>query len=81
MGLMITCKDATHLISKKEEKKLSAKQNIKLLLHLFLCKVCNFFFKQNKVLISSVSVLEKNSTVSLSTNEKQKMIEVLETEG
>ncbi|MEI2710890.1 MAG: hypothetical protein V9E96_18025 [Chitinophagaceae bacterium] len=80
MGLMINCKEATDLISKKEEKKLSAQQNIKLLFHLFLCRVCNFFYKQNNVIISSVSLMQKKSASSLSTNEKEQMVEVLEKE-
>ena len=81
MGLMNNCKEATDLISKKEEKKLSAQQNIKLLFHLFLCKVCNFFYKQNNVIISSASLMQKKSASSLSTNEKEQMVEVLEKEG
>ena len=79
MGLMINCKDATNMISQKEERRLSFKQRIQLSIHLFICKVCDFFYKQNKVLTTSVPLIQKKSAASLSEKEKQQMIEVLET--
>lgn len=79
MSLHIDCKTATKMIAQKEEGRLSAKQHIQLILHLFICKICSLFYKQNKVLVKSVPLLQKKSAASLSEKEKQQMIEVLET--
>jgi hypothetical protein len=76
---MIQCKDATKMISQKEEGLLSLKQHIQLFVHLFICKVCAIFFKQNKVLTKSIPLMKKKSAASLSEKEKQQIIEVLET--
>jgi hypothetical protein len=79
MGLMIKCKDATKMISQKEEGRLSLMQHIQLFIHLLICKVCALFNRQNKVLTVSVPFMQKKSAASLSEKEKQQMIEVLET--
>lgn len=79
MSLHIDCKTATKMIAQKEEGKLSLKQRIQLIIHLFICKVCALFYKQNKVLVKSVPLMQKKSAASLSEKEKQQMIEVLET--
>lgn len=79
MGLHIDCKTATKMIAQKEDGKLSLKERIQLIIHLFICKVCSLFYKQNKVLVKSVPLLQKISAASLSEKEKQQMIEVLET--
>lgn len=79
MGLHIDCKTATKMIAQKEDGKLSLKERIQLIFHLLICKVCSLFYKQNKVLVKSVPLMQKKSAASLSEKEKQQMIEVLET--
>lgn len=79
MGLHIDCKTATKMIAQKEDGKLSLKKRIQLIIHLFICKICSLFYKQNKMLVMSVPLMEKKSAASLSEKEKQQMIEVLET--
>ncbi|MCF8449201.1 MAG: hypothetical protein K9G49_04950 [Taibaiella sp.] len=54
---MYTCKEATYLISKKEEGKLTFIQNIKLRLHISMCKFCKLFEKQNKCIIDNIRKL------------------------
>lgn len=79
MGLHIDCKTATKMIAQKGDGKLSLKERIQLMIHLFICKICSLFYKQNKVLVKSVPLMQKKSAASLSEKEKQQMIEVLET--
>lgn len=47
MGLMISCKEATFLVSKQEEGKLTISKRIKLKLHLAGCKICKLFAEQS----------------------------------
>ncbi|MCU0320787.1 MAG: hypothetical protein MUE72_00140 [Chitinophagaceae bacterium] len=79
MKMHIDCKTATKIISQKEEGRLSLKQRIQLIYHFYICSVCKLFYKQNKVLIKSVPLMQKKSSAVLSPIEKQQMIEVLET--
>lgn len=78
MKLMITCKQATKMISMKEEGKLSFKENLKLLLHLFICAACKLFYKQNKLLKKTFTRLQKQNTAALTAEEKQQIITALE---
>jgi hypothetical protein len=43
---MLSCEDATCLISKKLHQKLTVKERIKLTLHLWSCKFCSRFERQ-----------------------------------
>jgi hypothetical protein len=43
----ISCKEATKLILKKEESKLSVWNRLQLYIHLLYCSFCNAFKKQN----------------------------------
>jgi len=43
---MITCKQASHLVSESYERKLSWRERIALRLHLWLCNNCRRFEKQ-----------------------------------
>lgn len=45
---MISCKEATYLISKKEEGKLTLAERLKLSIHLMLCSICRAFEKQSE---------------------------------
>jgi hypothetical protein len=72
MSWKITCKQAVDYISKKEEGKLSIGQRFQLWQHLFICRFCRLFLKQNK-LIKKAFQQKKDNEVSLSTEEKQKM--------
>ena len=78
MKLQITCQQATKMISMKEERKLSFKNNIKLMMHLFICTACKLFYKQNKLLKKTFTRLHKHSNASLTAEEKQQIITSLE---
>jgi hypothetical protein len=43
---MLTCKDASKLISEAQDRKLGLRERIGLRLHLWMCKSCRLFEKQ-----------------------------------
>jgi Putative zinc-finger len=46
LGHIISCKDASRLVSRREERPLSAWQRLVLRLHLSVCAACSQFEKQ-----------------------------------
>ena len=54
MKLMLTCKDASRLISKSLDRPLSWSDRMKLKFHLFICDACNRFNVQLGQLRSAV---------------------------
>jgi len=44
--IMLTCKNATKLISKSQEKPLALKERISLRFHLLICSGCKHYNKQ-----------------------------------
>ncbi|MCB0697259.1 MAG: hypothetical protein KDC07_07835 [Chitinophagaceae bacterium] len=55
---MISCKEATYLVSKKEQGKITIAERIRLSLHLMICKFCKRFEKQNKIITEHAKRLE-----------------------
>jgi len=74
MKWMISCKEATNFISRKEEGKLSLKQRMQLWLHLGVCSFCKLFYKQNKIIIRQASHLHEHETAQLSNADKEAII-------
>ncbi len=48
--LMLNCNEATLLMAKKEEGKLSLKARIQLAMHLSMCSLCRKFEKQSHLI-------------------------------
>ena len=48
--ILITCKEATLLVCKKQEKAISLKEKIQLKAHLLVCRVCQLFNIQSALL-------------------------------
>ena len=69
--LLITCKEATLYIEKKEERAISFSERIKLAVHLMICEFCRIFEKQNKFI--NLQLKHLHTEVSLSESEKQEM--------
>lgn len=81
MKLKLTCKEATLLII-KEKGQLTFSEFIKMKLHLFICKYCTLFLKQNKILNQELGkALTLKNNDSLSSDEKQKMKDKLKEEN
>jgi len=73
--IMISCHEATYLISKKQEDKLSLTEQMKLSLHLMYCKYCNRFAKQTKQITKSIKEMNKRikkNSVKIKLTEEQK---------
>lgn len=77
---MISCKQATDFISKKEEGKLSVKQILQLWLHLGVCSFCKLFYKQSKIIASQATHLHDHLDIKLSQPEKDAIIKKIEEE-
>lgn len=52
---MVSCKKATELVERKYEGKLTFKESFQLNLHLLMCKTCNAYKKQSKLLNKALS--------------------------
>ena len=75
---MITCKEATDFISRKEEGKLSLRQRWQLWQHLAVCSFCKLFYKQNKIFTNSTPHLHETTHATLSQEQKEVLIKALE---
>ncbi len=75
---MISCKEATHLSSKKEEGKLTRMQRWELAFHLFICKNCKAFVRNSNFLNISFQRSEK---AELTEAEKKAMQEKVNQSG
>ena len=51
---MLTCKDASHLISERQEHRLSMRERWALRLHLWLCISCRRFARQIELLREAI---------------------------
>ncbi len=61
LKLFHNCKEATLLISKREETELSFAENFFLRIHILYCKFCRSFSKQSRLLKQSLlSLNQKN---------------------
>lgn len=54
----ISCKQATFLISKKQETKLSLKEQLQLTLHLCICRMCKLFKIQTNFIVKNARQLQ-----------------------
>lgn len=61
--ILITCKEATLLAGKEQEKAITLKERIEMHLHLYYCKVCAIFYKQTNHLHKTIKELSKEENV------------------
>ncbi len=71
---MITCKQSTEWVIKKEYKKLSVKENLQLLSHMAICSVCRLFQKQNSLIIKAFYKSESRKIFHLTSEEKKELL-------
>lgn len=83
MKLMITCKQASQIISQSLDKPLSRSEHIKLKFHLFICKACTRFNQQLRMLSDAVKRIrydtENDNTIRLPVEAKVRIINTIET--
>ena len=77
--LMISCRQATEMLAKKEEGKVSFANLFRLWYHTFICTCCKKFTKQDKLIVNHLKKITDNMpTTSLTDKEKNEMIEKLQ---
>lgn len=72
---MLSCKEASVLIIKKEEGKLAMGDRLRLFFHLMACDICKLFNKQSLFLSGQFSRFV--AAAKLSAGDKQKMEEAI----
>ena len=69
----ITCKNATYLISKKEDRKIGLIDRLKLQMHLGICSACKLFENQSWFIKLNAKHSHEHITASLSSEAKEKI--------
>ena len=77
--MKITCNEATEICDKSQYKEASLLEKIKLNVHLFLCKKCGLYSKQNKMMSTCYRKL-KDAEISKTPNLNQVEKEIMEQE-
>ncbi len=73
--MMISCEKAATICNKTQYREATFVEKLKLRYHLFMCKTCSKFSKQNTEL---TTICAKANLNSLSESQKQQMKEQLE---
>ncbi|MCA6450461.1 MAG: hypothetical protein IM584_06185 [Chitinophagaceae bacterium] len=76
--LMISCKKATWLVSKKEEKRLSWHEKWQLRAHMALCSMCRRFEEQSGFIARMARQIHVHETLSDTSKEKMQQALVRE---
>lgn len=75
---MITCKQASQIISQSLDKPLSRSERLQLKLHLFICNACTRFNRQLHLISNVVkrmrSDTENDSTIQLTSEAKIRIL-------
>lgn len=71
--ILLSCKKATFLLSKKEEGKLMPVEKIQLKLHLTVCDFCTQFEKQTRFFTKHSAHTHNHLPTTLSEEKKQKI--------
>ncbi len=71
---MITCKQSTEWVVKKEYKKLSVKENLQLLSHMAICSFCRLFESQSSLITKALYTSKSKALFQLTTKEKTDLL-------
>jgi hypothetical protein len=77
MGLMLSCKDASELIVKRDAEELKFYDRMRLMMHLSMCKFCALFEKQNDFINSNIKALDNTIVKEFQPDSKEKILESL----
>ncbi len=77
MGLMLSCKDASELIMKRDAEELKFYDRIRLMMHLSMCKFCALFEKQNDFINSNIKALDDTVVKEFPGDSKERILEEL----
>jgi hypothetical protein len=76
---MLSCKQASRLLSQSLDRKLSWKERLELRFHLFICEMCTRFAEQLKVMQKAmqdwVNAYEQDESIQLSQEARARIAE------
>jgi hypothetical protein len=79
---MLSCKQASQLISQSLDRSLTLRERIALKLHLIICKYCKRFSQQVHTLRNAmrtmVNSIENNNTIEMPSATKKRIIDLVE---
>ena len=80
---MLSCKQASEVISQSLDRKLTTWERLNLKLHLLICKYCRYFSQQLQTLRvavkANVSSIENDNTIGMSNEAKKRISALVET--
>ena len=77
MGLMLSCKETSELIIKKDTEELKFYDRMRLMMHLSMCKFCSLFEKQNEFINSNIKALDDNVVKDFPEDSKSRIFDNL----
>ena len=81
---MMSCKQASQLVSRGLDEKLSTRDRLALKFHLLLCKYCSRFSQQLRALNVAFSKMgqsiQNDNSITLPTETKNKIVKSLDSE-
>lgn len=77
MGLMLSCKETSELIVKKDFENLRFYDRIRLMMHLSMCKFCKLFERQNHFINSNINALDESVVEEMQPETKVRILETL----
>ncbi|MDP1658120.1 MAG: zf-HC2 domain-containing protein [Methylotenera sp.] len=82
---MLTCKQASQIISQSLDSPLSQSERMKLRFHLFICGACTRFNQQLRLLSNAIQRIryttENDSTIQLSLEAKARITSAIESKN
>ncbi|RLD56714.1 MAG: hypothetical protein DRJ05_10885 [Bacteroidetes bacterium] len=75
MGLMLSCKETSELIIKKDTEELKFYDRMRLMMHLSMCKFCSLFEKQNNFINSNIKALDDKVVKEFEPGSKEKILQ------
>lgn len=85
MKFMLTCKQASQIISQSLDNPLSWSDRMRLKFHLLICNACNRFNQQMRLLNIAVKQViqttENDNTIQLSLEAKARMTKAIESKN
>jgi hypothetical protein len=76
-SIKMNCHQATALVQKKAEGKITFSERVGLFVHLSFCSLCKLFFVQTEMISKQVRELRKTESRNLSVNSKQRIEKVV----
>lgn len=80
---MLSCKQASEIISQSLDRKLTTRERFSLKLHLLICKYCRYFSQQLSAMRVAISAnvhsIENDNTIKMSSEAKKRITTLVET--